>query len=212
MQRDLFSNDTHLRDSREGHNNVLPEELVPWLILDSNFISLENAQKLFSSLQSEIAWQQPEVKVFGKVHAIPRLQGWMADSGVSYQYSGLTLGEAPWHEQVSQLRQQINEEHKTDFNSALLNYYRNGDDKMGWHADDERELGYEPTVAIVSLGQVRTLKVRNNTTKVVTDVQLESGSLLVMKPGFQSHFQHQIPVRKKINEGRISLTFRKIIN
>jgi alkylated DNA repair dioxygenase AlkB len=143
-----------------------------------------------------------------------------------YRYSGLTLAEEQWHPLIRTLREQIQYEHGLFFNSALINYYRDGNDKMGWHSDDEPELGARPAVAILSLGETRDLQIRaqkqkisggyaedniKQTNKILCTAKLTSGSLLIMKPGFQQTYQHQIPTRKNIHGGRISITFRNII-
>ena len=192
----------------------LPANISPWLNVDSNFLDLEEAVALFEQLSQELNWQQPEVIVFGKSHKIPRWQDWQSDSGVTYQYSGKTLDSKPWHPAVLQLKNKIEQSTLLSFNSVLINFYRDGEDKMGWHSDNEPELGLNPAVACVSLGATRDIqfkeKVDTDNSSGAVNVALTNGSLLVMKPGMQAKFEHQIPVRRKVSQGRISLTFRQI--
>lgn len=196
----------------------LPDELSPWLDFKPAFLTAEQAARLFHALIGELSWQQPEVVVFGKKHKIPRWQDWQSDQNITYQYSGKVLAPKAWHPEVLKIKHLLEEAVGHTFNSVLINYYRDGEDKMGWHADNEPELGPNPVVACVSLGAQRDLQFRRkkSSTSVAPssaiNVSLTNGSLLLMKAGMQRHFEHQIPARKSVDEGRISLTFRKVVS
>ena len=170
-----------------------------------------SAHSLYQYLVEAIQWQQPVVRVWGQDHQVPRLQYWMGEVGQDYQYSGKIFTASEWIPIVKELKQQVERVCQSPFNSVLLNWYRNGEDKMGWHADNEAELGTMPSIAMVSLGETRTFQYRHNDNQVTESLEISNGSLLLMKPGMQSNYQHQVPTRKKISSGRISLTFRNIL-
>lgn len=182
-----------------------------------HFISPENDKHFFDRLHAEIPWQEGTIKIFGKEHAIPRLQAWVGDASARYRYSGIDLEPVPWTptlieilEKLSRVRPEVR------FNSVLANLYRDGNDAMGWHSDDEPELGEEPTIASVSLGSARDFRMRHRTRKDVEGVtlSLESGSLLLMEGPTQEKWQHSLPRRRGKNcpGPRINLTFRRILN
>jgi alkylated DNA repair dioxygenase AlkB len=128
-----------------------------------------------------------------------------------YSYSGITLNPRPFSSAVSQIASQIQQKTGISFNSVLVNYYRNGQDSMGWHADDEPELGADPMIASVSFGEPRDFLLRHNTRKeLILKLPLPSGSLLLMGKGIQLNWKHSLPKRKHAGP-RINLTFRKIL-
>ena len=200
MQTDLFGQEIDT-------GPALPE-CVEYV---ADFLQPSEHNTYFHQLKNQIPWQQPMIEVFGKSHVIPRKQCWMGDSGLSYQYSGQTFFSEPWHSTVDKIRRAVSCYFPIEPNACLLNLYRDGSDKMGWHSDDEPELGREPVVVIVSLGGARTFQVKRKSDKRVFSFDVEAGSLLIMKAGMQTTYQHQIPVRKRQNDPRISLTFRTII-
>lgn len=187
------------------------EHLASWILLKPDFLSAQQARALMELLIAELEWQQPEVIVFGQSHKIPRLQAWQSDPNITYQYSGKILQPEPWHPAILNIKQRLEQISGKRFNSVLINYYRTGDDKMGWHADNEPELGANPTVAAVSLGASRDIQFKSKAHPRATNVPLTPGSLLIMKAGMQRHFQHQIPARKRELQARISLTFRHVL-
>jgi len=176
-----------------------------------DFLSEKQQSQLIPYLKESIVWSQPELYVFGKWHRVPRQQAWLGDEGLTYQYSGQSFDTPGWDKPMFWLKQKIEHVSGFRFNSALLNRYRDGEDKMGWHADDEPELGVDPAVAIVSLGEARDIQFRFGKKGHATSLSLESGSLLIMKPGMQDKLQHQIPIRKNVKGERVSLTFRYLI-
>jgi alkylated DNA repair dioxygenase AlkB len=178
--------------------------------------SVEESNQFMALLMSSTPWQEDYLSIAGKKIAVPRLQCWMGDAQSDYGYSGIRLTAVPWSYEVDQIRLRISELAGVEFNSVLLNLYRNGSDSVAWHADDEPELGPDPVIASVSFGCERTfqLKPKNPTraTRGKHEIVLRNGSLVIMKNGIQNNWLHQIPkVRYSIGK-RINLTFRTIIN
>lgn len=168
------------------------------------------ADALFETLWREIAWQQQDIFLFGRAVRQPRLTAWCSDPGVRYRYSGLCLEPTPWHPDLTDLRSRLARDLGVYFNSVLLNAYRNGRDSMGWHADNEPELGPQPRIASVSLGAVRRMLVRPASGGASVGQDLEPGSLLVMSERSQDDWRHAIPKVRKPVGPRINLTFRLI--
>lgn len=181
------------------------------LIYRPNYVS--DDEHLFQQLQSQLNWQQPELQLFGRRHKTPRLVAFVGDSGVAYQYTGHLHTAAPWPKSLDNLRDKLGRDYGVEFNCALLNYYRNGDDSMGYHSDDEAELGSAPVVASISLGGARDFLLRSKNTEQrdPQKIMLESGSLLLMLPPTQRFWQHALPKRKRQDRPRINLTFRQIL-
>lgn len=169
------------------------------------------AGALFAQLLDEIEWRQEQITLFGKTHKVPRLSCWMADAGLDYSYSNMTMHPVAWIGCVQQLRRQLQRDTGHFFNSVLLNYYRDGRDANSWHSDDEPELGAQPVIASVSLGAARDFQLRHKLDRRKRcSINLTHGSLLIMQGNTQQYWQHQIPRRAKAS-GRINLTFRKIL-
>lgn len=166
---------------------------------------------LMNRLVAELEWEQPEIRLFGRWHRIPRLQHWCADEGVSYRYSGRTLPAAPWAQELVQLRQITEQLTGLPFNSVLVNLYRDGNDAMGWHADDEAELGPEPWIASWSFGASREFCLRRKgESRTGHRLTLEDSTLLLMSPPIQQRWQHALPRRQRIRQARLNLTFRQV--
>ncbi|WP_105213210.1 alpha-ketoglutarate-dependent dioxygenase AlkB family protein [Pseudoalteromonas sp. T1lg22] len=168
------------------------------------------AQRLFAHLRDTLPWQQPSILVYGKWHAIPRLQLYMGDADSAYEYSQQRFEPAPWVPELDAMRQRLNGALGCHFNAVLINYYRHGLDCMGWHSDDEPELGPDPVIASISLGALRKFKLRHKASGEVTDLALTNGSLLIMKGQSQHCYAHSLPKQRKVTQGRINLTFRHI--
>ena len=165
------------------------------------------------TLQNRIAWQQPVVRVYGKKHPVPRMTGFLAVEGLNYRYSGAVHSGAGWPQWFTPLLLQVNEACEADFNGCLLNLYRNGDDRMGWHADDEPEIDQNAPIASLSLGATRDFQLRNRIDPHQrSSLALADGDLLVMHQGCQQHWMHSIPQRRRIKTLRINLTFRRFRN
>lgn len=170
-----------------------------------------DSQWWLQSLVDGLAWRQGRVRVFGREHPIPRLEAWFGAEGVRYRYSGQTLEATGWPALVEPLVEAVCEQAEEPFNAVLANWYRSGGDKMGWHADNEPELGANPVVASLSLGARRDFRLRRNEDHRQTiTVGLGEGDLLIMGGALQHHWQHSVPKRANA-EDRVSLTFRKIL-
>ena len=175
--------------------------------------SIDEANYYLQNLRENIPWRQDSLTIAGKSIAVPRLQCWMGDSDAVYGYSGLRLTPEPWHEAVQSIRERIRVLTGAEFNSVLLNYYRNGKDSVAWHADDESELGSNPIIASVSFGAPRDFELKHKLGKKTAKYRLllQSGSLLLMGNTLQNRWLHQVPKTNSESCPRINLTFRQIL-
>lgn len=171
------------------------------------------ASELLQTLLAEIRWRQDSLWIAGREIPVPRLQCWMGDAGSLYGYSGMRLKPEPWTDPVRRIRDRVQALSGLQFNSVLLNLYRDGQDSVSWHADDETELGRDPVIASVSLGAVRRFEMKHKHDKSMEKrrIELPHGSLLIMGKGIQNKWMHQIPKQNSITEPRINLTFRTIV-
>ncbi|SDI58680.1 Alkylated DNA repair dioxygenase AlkB [Ferrimonas sediminum] len=173
------------------------------------FLTREQSDQLFERCLA-LPWEQPSVQVFGRRHQIPRMQCWLGEHRCDYRYSGTLLKPQPLPSWLNALMFNVSQHCGTRFNAVLANRYRSGDDKMGWHSDNEPEMGQQPQVAIVSLGAGRPLQLRSQDHQQ-QDFTMPHGSLLQLLPLAQRQCKHQLPARKRVEQERISLTFRYII-
>ncbi|MFW1677917.1 alpha-ketoglutarate-dependent dioxygenase AlkB family protein [Pontibacter sp. JAM-7] len=184
------------------------------LWFNQHYLDGETADHFLHQLLTEIEWQQGRVRLFGKPQKTPRLQYFMGDKEVSYSYSGERLITHPWHPTVALLAERLLADTGYRFNSVLLNLYRDGNDSMGWHSDDEPELGQNPQIASISLGTERRFllrrKMRTKNERSV-GINLSHGSLLWMGSGIQTCWQHSLPKTRACPKPRINLTFRQIL-
>jgi alkylated DNA repair dioxygenase AlkB len=190
------------------HFNIPDAEIVYY----PRFFDVIQANLLFQELLQTIPWQQDDIKVFGKVHAQPRLTALFGNDGKSYSYSNIKMQPHSWNPMLHDLKQKTEAISATDFTTVLLNLYRDGKDSNGWHADNEKELGINPIIASLSFGAERYFHLQHNTDKnLKIKILLEHGSLLVMKGTTQHYWKHQIPKTAKPIGSRINLTFRSIV-
>ncbi|MFD2585309.1 alpha-ketoglutarate-dependent dioxygenase AlkB family protein [Croceitalea marina] len=176
-----------------------------------NFIEKTIADNYFYNLKKTVPWQQDDIKVFGKVYPQPRLTALFGNNGKAYSYSNITMHPKPFSKELQELKKSIELVAMTTFTTCLLNLYRDGKDSNGWHADDETELGENPVIASISLGQERFFHLRHKNEKQLKQkILLEHGSLLLMKGETQHFWQHQIPKTAKPITERINLTFRVV--
>lgn len=159
-------------------------------------------------IAAAIQWEQPTLRIFGRECLAPRLVAWFGDG--EYSYAGKRHEPAPMPEWIAEAKREIEALAGATFNSVLLNYYRNGRDSVAWHADDEPELGTEPTIASWTLGAARKFAVKARDGKVSTSVQLGDGDLLVMSGHSQLDYLHSIPKTTRQVGPRLNLTFRKV--
>ena len=173
------------------------------------FYSEEKSIQLYRILHEKIDWRHDQIKIFGKLYWQPRLTAFYASNKKNYSYSSLKMEPLPFFDELKRVKKDIEKFTQTNFTSCLANLYRDGNDSNGWHADDEKELGKNPTIASLSLGQARFFKFRNKKDhQLKKKILLEPGSLLLMKGETQHCWQHEIPKTKKIVDERINLTFR----
>lgn len=177
------------------------------LIYEDAFYDRAKADALFTAIKTETPWRQES----GRFGPLPRLTMWYADAGLTYTYSGVTHQAIEWTRTLAQIRREVETASETTFNSLLLNYYRDGQDSMGYHADDEKELGKNPIIASVSFGGVRRFILKHKKSREKLTFDLAHGSLLVMAGTCQHHWIHCVPKTKADVGERINLTFRKIV-
>jgi len=180
------------------------------LYLVKSFCQEEEACQLFALFLDTLAWQQEQIFLYGRWVKVPRLMCWYGDKDAMYQYSGVNHQPLPWTELLLSVKEKIQAYYPCTFNSAMANLYRNGNDSMGCHADDERELGHNPIIASLSLGESRRLKFRHKKSKEVLDIVLGHGDLLLMAGEIQHHWRHELPKTKNTKSERINLTFRQV--
>ena len=198
-------------------NSLFPSERISLDLKDANidyfpsFFTLDVASELYHDLLHEIPWQQDNIRVFGKEFVQPRLTALFGNDGKPYSYSNITMQPNPWNLLLQKIKFHVESVAEINFTTVLLNYYRDGSDSNGWHADNEKELGQNPIIASVSLGSERMFQLKHNTEPSLRqNILLEHGSLLLMKGTTQHFWKHQIPKTKKLVGGRINLTFRVI--
>ena len=180
----------------------------------SDLILGRAADALLRQLVAEIPWRQENILVWGKLYSQPRLVAWYGDRGSDYTYSGIKLTPRPWTDLLRDIKKRVETVSATAFNSVLLNYYRDNRDSMGFHSDDEPELGVRPTIASLSLGEERTFVLKHKVNKLSKPVRLRlaSGSLLLMKGETQRYWKHGIAKESRPCGPRINLTFRRIVS
>jgi alkylated DNA repair dioxygenase AlkB len=175
------------------------------------FLSKEEADSLFQELLENIPWQQDEIMVYGKKHLQPRLTALYGNEGKPYSYSNITMQPHYWTLPLQKIKSLVESVSDTNFTTVLLNYYRDGSDSNGWHADNEKELDVNPVIASLSLGAERNFQLKHNHDNTQKkNLILENGSLLLMKGTTQHFWKHQVPKTAKPIGPRINLTFRVI--
>jgi alkylated DNA repair dioxygenase AlkB len=170
----------------------------------------QDADSLLDTLLDALPWEVHRIRMFGRVVDSPRLSAWIGDEEATYRYSGTRFVPQPWTEALLALRDRVAAACDARFNSVLANLYRDGADRMGWHSDDESELGAAPVIASVSLGAERTFRFRAKAGGEPVAIELPHGSLLRMAGDTQRLYKHELPARKRVALPRINLTFRHI--
>ena len=198
-------------------NSLFPKEKITFSLPDADityypdFFDRARANELFEKLKNDVPWQQDHITVFGKTHLQPRLTALFGNEGKPYSYSNIVMNPHAWNPLLMFIKNEIEEIVGTNFTTVLLNYYRDGKDSNGWHADNERELGRNPIIASVSFGAQRSFHLQHNTLKEQKlKINLEHGSLLIMEGTTQHFWKHQIPKTTQPVGPRINLTFRII--
>lgn len=172
----------------------------------------ESYDVLLRQLIDDVSWKQESVKIYGKIHAQPRLSAWYGDDNAAYTYSGIKLQPMAWTPLLSDIKHRVEIISGYDFNSVLLNYYRDQNDCMGMHSDDESDLGPQPVIASLSLGEERDFILKHKYRKDIETIKLPlpCGSLLLMKGGTQARWKHGINRLRQACGARVNLTFRQI--
>ena len=229
MQNDLFS---ALSDSEEEIKEL--PDLVNWvsraptavshalgdnLIVEyPNLFDASLSLRAFDAIDATTQWRQDQIRIAGRTIPVPRLQCWMGTEHCRYAYSNISLEPMPWTHEMCSIRDLVNEVTGAAYNCVLINKYRSGEDSVSWHADDEPELGPSPRIASLSLGATRRFQLKRKVSPEMTSaargervvISLNSGSLLVMEPGVQENWVHQVTKTKLPVGPRINLTFRTI--
>jgi alkylated DNA repair dioxygenase AlkB len=183
----------------------------PELEIIEGFYDAVECERIYRHFLHEHLWPDNRYAVAGRQFTLPRLQTWHADPGIRYSYSNNLLQTQSWTPLLSGIRDRIETYLNFPFNSVLVNLYRNGNDYVGWHSDNEQELGEQPFIASLTFGAERQFEFRHKKSSENGQVLLRSGTLLLMQPAFQHHWLHSVPVDQNVTEGRINLTFRKVI-
>ena len=174
----------------------------------------ETADRLLESLIGQVQWKQNTIRFYGKESPVPRLEAWYGDAGKSYAYSGIRMEPLPWIDDLLEIKKVIEPLSMTTFNSVLINFYRDGKDRVAWHSDDEKELGEKPVIGSVSFGAERKFKLRHRKYRengLMTEIMLKHGSFLLMRGSTQRNWMHEIPRTARAIGPRVNLTFRTII-
>lgn len=201
MQQDLFLNSQENLLPFQGEVRFYP-----------HFFESTQADELMRSFQESLAWRQEPIRIFGREIMQPRLTALYGEAGMPYGYSGIEMIPLPWTPELMAVKTKIEEFTQLRFTHVLCNYYRNGQDSMGWHRDNEQVLGQNPSIASMTFGASRKFQLRHYTQKSIKrDVVLSHGSLLIMQGESQHFWEHQLPKSSKILGPRINLTFRKLI-
>ena len=190
----------------------------PLNIIDQDGIALyhekvltdEQIKPLYDKLLNNINWENERVVMFGKEIITKRKVAFYSDPLIAYTYSSKTKIGLPWKDPLIILKNIVESLTKQTYNACLLNLYHNGEEAMGWHSDNEKEIIANSSIASLSIGASRKFSFKHKVTKETISIQLENGSLLEMKGTIQSHWLHALPKSKKITEPRINLTFRQM--
>jgi alkylated DNA repair dioxygenase AlkB len=192
------------------HDNLLVQDGT--VLYYPDFFSVNESQMLFNQLEKSIYWKQEQIKFFNKLVDCPRLSAWYGDPGKQYVYSGILNKPLTWTKELLVIKSKVEAVAEIEFNSVLLNFYRNGQDSMGYHQDNEKEFGPNPVIASISLGGERNFRFKHIQNKDLgMTIPLSNGSLLIMKDETQHFWKHAIPKTTKVVKPRINLTFRKVI-
>lgn len=203
-QLDLFSDEEASNNGEIIHINNGEYLYIP------DFYDKDTADTFLQRLINDIKWKQESMNMYGKEIPFPRLTAWYGDSDRPYSFSGITLNPNPWSKGLLKIKEDIEEKADVNFNSVLLNRYRDGNDSISWHTDAEKELGQNPVIASVNFGAERKFQLKHKDTNEKIEILLKHGSLLIMQGELQHFWKHQVPKTKKVTTERVNLTFRVI--
>lgn len=197
------------RESFDSNQNLLPYDGI--VNYYGVVLPLEEANHFFQQLSKNIAWRNDEAFIFGKHYITKRKVAWYGDKKFEYEYSNAIKKAIPWTQDLVKLKALAEKKTGETYNSCLLNLYHNGSEGMAYHSDDEKDLKPSGAIASITLGAERKFSFKHKETKETVSLQLEHGSLLVMKGATQTWWKHRLPPTKKVNTPRVNLTFRTII-
>lgn len=193
----------------DKHKNLLPCDGT--VHYHGKILDRAAADNYFQALLTEIAWEQDQALIFGKLYLTPRKVAWYGDKAFEYTYSRITKQALPWTASLLELKKIVEQESGETYNSCLLNLYHSGEEGMAWHSDGEPDLLRNGAIASMSLGAARKFAFKHKETAQKVELVLDHGSLLMMKGSTQQHWLHRLPPTKRIKEARINLTFRTIV-
>lgn len=200
---------SHLMPLLPSQSNTAPFDGELYYL--PQFYPTSKANAYFDRLYQSLAWQQEQLFIYGRWVKVPRLMAWYGDAAANYRYSGVEHRPLPWTDDLQTIKTDIESACDRSFNSVLANLYRDGLDSMGCHADDEKELGVNPVIASLSLGETRLLRFKHPKSGRKLEFDLANGDLLIMAGNLQHHWRHELPKTRKNKQARINLTFRHII-
>ncbi len=180
---------------------------VPYKIITS-WLDSPEALIWKKKIIDNIHWEKPIVKVFSKSYPVPRLTTFLSTRNITYIYSGFKHIGSGWPEWFYPLLDKVRDSCGVNFNGCLINLYRDGRDRMGWHSDNEKELNHEKPIASLSLGSSRDFLFKHKKQPIKESITLSNGDLLIMQPKCQSDWIHSLPSRKRVKDARVNLTFR----
>jgi hypothetical protein len=186
--------------------NLLPKDGIA--IYHGVVFNEKEATLICKELFDTIPWKQDEVVMFGKKILTKRKVAWYADAGITYTYAGVKKSGLQWTEALHGIKQKVEAITGASYNACLLNLYHEGEEGMGWHRDNEKEIVTESSIASISLGAARKFAFKHTTTSERLDIELANGSLLDMKGTIQQHWYHSLPKTTRVKQLRINLTFR----
>lgn len=196
-------------DLVDSGKNLLPADGNAFY--HEQLLDAQDAADCFGRLLKEVDWQQDELIMFGKKIVTKREVAWYGDEGLTYTYSGRTKTPLSWTPLLLGIKEKVEQRSNETYNSCLLNLYHDGEEGMGWHADNEKELKKQGTIASVSFGAERRFQFKHRENNQKVELLLASGSLLLMSGTIQDHWLHRLPPMKAVKEARINLTFRTIM-
>jgi alkylated DNA repair dioxygenase AlkB len=213
IQQNLFFNSDfvsgQLTNDKTEEVYSLPDAEISFY---PHYFEKAESDLMFESLFNEIKWRSDKIKLYGKEIDLPRKTAWYGEADKIYKYSGIQMLPEPWTPTLLKIKAEIEKVAKVEFNSVMMNLYRDGSDGISWHTDAEPELGRNPTIGSVSFGESRRFMLRHRNDKTLkSEIELTHGSFLLMSGSTQHFWQHQIPKTPRKLEARINLTFRVII-
>ncbi len=182
---------------------------VPQVLYVPGFLPPRQADALLRDLLAAARWQRERFMLFGREVTAPRLTAWYGEQGASYRYSGVTRRAERWPAAIGAVAREIGERVAWSFDFALVNRFRDGRDMLGWHSDDEADLGPEPVIASLTLGAERIFRIRPRNSGASIGWTLGHGSLVLMWGASQRDYKHAVPRTRRAVGERINCTFRR---